>query len=136
MSIELVNSPSHYQTSVGYEAADVLDAYGLGPHLWNAGKYLLRAGKKGGADKETDLRKADWYVKRAIRNAPLCCAGGQRDGRGLTIHRVVADFSLDGPVADAVTALLGFGAAPEPAYLLDCELAIAAAILEARDGQD
>ena len=32
----------------------------------NAVKYLARAGHKDGADELTDLRKARWYVERAI----------------------------------------------------------------------
>ncbi len=81
-----VESPAHYCTSTGLfvfddhdeargaEVADVLEAYGLSDdaHLWNVGKYVLRAGSKVGAheSKEVatlrDLKKAAWYLRRKI----------------------------------------------------------------------
>lgn len=47
---------------------DILDALFPGdPHLWNAGKYLTRCGRKGGREKRgEDLRKALSYLERAI----------------------------------------------------------------------
>ena len=37
------------------------------PHLWNAGKYLTRLGRKGDSSKRLeDLRKALSYLERAI----------------------------------------------------------------------
>lgn len=53
---DLVNSPSHYVYK-GFEVVDVLnEAFPDDPHLWNAGKYLLRAKRKG--NESQDLRKA------------------------------------------------------------------------------
>lgn len=48
---------------------DLLDAlFPDNPHLWNAGKYLARFGRKGGASKRVeDLRKAVTYLERAIK---------------------------------------------------------------------
>lgn len=48
---------------------DILDAlFPDNPHLWNAGKYLTRYGRKGDASKRVeDLRKAITYLERAIR---------------------------------------------------------------------
>lgn len=48
---------------------DILDAlFPDSPHLWNAGKYLARFGRKGGASKRVeDLRKAVTYLERAIK---------------------------------------------------------------------
>ena len=48
---------------------DVLDAlFPDNPHLWNAGKYLARFGRKGDASKRLeDLRKAATYLERAIK---------------------------------------------------------------------
>lgn len=48
---------------------DILDAlFPDSPHLWNAGKYLTRFGRKGGASKRVeDLRKAVTYLERAIK---------------------------------------------------------------------
>lgn len=50
------------------ESWDILDAaFPDNPHLWNAGKYLLRFGRKGSADRRiVDLRKARAYLDRAI----------------------------------------------------------------------
>lgn len=47
---------------------DILDAlFPDDPHLWNAGKYLTRCGRKGGSEKRAeDLRKALSYLERAI----------------------------------------------------------------------
>lgn len=127
---EQVNRPDHYQTAAGYQAADVLDAYALGPHLWNAGKYLLRAGKKDPKHEATDLKKAQWYVERAIANAGLCCAAGQRNENGLTIDKVVADFGLNGSRESALRSLLKFGAQPRVNHLHACRKALAVAIAE------
>lgn len=77
---EAVESPDHY-TWLGQELAalglsdaanveswDVLDAaFPSDPLLWNAGKYLLRQGRKGGEEKRLeDLRKARQYLDRQI----------------------------------------------------------------------
>ena len=63
---DTVNHPAHYKAA-GIEAIDVIEAFGLGFHLGNAVKYILRAGRKG--DEETpveDLKKARWYLDREI----------------------------------------------------------------------
>lgn len=57
-----VTSPAHYKTAAGMEAVDVMEAFGLGLHLGNAVKYILRAGKKD--DYAQDLRKAIWWLQR------------------------------------------------------------------------
>lgn len=62
---EAVNHPPHY-TAGGMEAIDVIEAFGLGFHLGNAAKYVLRAGRKG--DAIEDLKKARWYLDREITN--------------------------------------------------------------------
>lgn len=62
-----VDHPNHYGGgSNPCEAIKVIEAHGLGFHLGNAVKYLLRAGKKG--DALEDLRKARWYIDREIQN--------------------------------------------------------------------
>jgi hypothetical protein len=48
-----------------YEAIKIIEALGLGFHLGNTLKYLVRAGKKS-TDELTDLRKAKWYLDRYI----------------------------------------------------------------------
>ena len=76
------DSPTHY-TWIGEALAtngaplftanlqswDLLDAiFPDNPHLWNAGKYLTRFGRKGDASKRLeDLRKAATYLERAIK---------------------------------------------------------------------
>lgn len=61
MSHDPVNHPDHY-TRGGIETIDVIEAKGLGFHLGNAVKYLLRAGHKG--DAVEDVKKARWYLDR------------------------------------------------------------------------
>ena len=77
---EAVESPNHYTwlgqslaalglgDAANVEAWDVLDAaFPQDPLLWNAGKYLLRQGRKGGEEKRLeDLRKARQYLDRQI----------------------------------------------------------------------
>lgn len=77
---EAVRSPRHYtwlgqslaalglSDAGNVEAWDVLDAaFPQDPLLWNAGKYLLRQGRKGGEEKRLeDLRKARQYLDRQI----------------------------------------------------------------------
>lgn len=60
---DLVNHPPHYVRN-GIEAIDVIEAFGLGFHLGNVVKYVLRAGRKDMGDE--DLRKARWYLDRRI----------------------------------------------------------------------
>lgn len=60
-------NPAHYKTPAGIESIDVIEAFGLGFHLGNVAKYILRAGKKGTRhDMLTDLCKARWYINREI----------------------------------------------------------------------
>lgn len=62
---DAVNNPAHY-TDGGIETIDYIEAKGLGYHLGNAVKYISRAGKKGTNQGLEDLRKAQWYLARAI----------------------------------------------------------------------
>ncbi|QII11220.1 hypothetical protein KsCSTR_18410 [Candidatus Kuenenia stuttgartiensis] len=57
-----INHPPHYQAN-GMEVIDVIEAFGLGFHMGNAVKYILRAGKKTDNPKE-DVQKAIWYLER------------------------------------------------------------------------
>lgn len=63
MKKETVDHPAHY-ASGGIEAIDVIEAFGLGFHLGNVVKYVLRADRKGA--QVEDLRKARWYLEREI----------------------------------------------------------------------
>lgn len=64
--IETVNHPDHYGGDTTYEVIKVLEAWGLNDNarLWNAVKYISRAGKKG--DYCEDLKKARFYLDREI----------------------------------------------------------------------
>lgn len=63
---ENVDHPQHYNNVKGMpEVWDILDAFFVDrPHLWQVGKYILRAGKKG--SELEDLRKAQQYLQRRI----------------------------------------------------------------------
>ncbi|MFD5069168.1 DUF3310 domain-containing protein [Streptomyces sp. NPDC058369] len=64
---DVVNHPSHYADgwSNGAEVIDITEH--LNFNRGNAVKYLSRAGKKGGPEKELeDLQKALWYVSREV----------------------------------------------------------------------
>lgn len=62
---DVVNNPDHY-TAGGIETIDFIEAKGLDYHLGNVVKYVSRAGKKS-ADSLEDLKKAQWYLNRAIQ---------------------------------------------------------------------
>lgn len=61
-----VNHPSHYTwLPNGLEVIDVTKHFNF--VLGNALKYIMRAGRKGGADSELeDLLKARWYLNYRI----------------------------------------------------------------------
>ncbi len=61
-----VDHPSHYRRGTGFEAIDVIEAWGLDFALGNVVKYIARAGLKG--DAVEDLEKAAWYIRREIGN--------------------------------------------------------------------
>jgi hypothetical protein len=60
---DMVNNPPHY-TNGGVETISFIEAKGLDYHLGNVVKYITRAGKKD--DELQDLKKARWYLERAI----------------------------------------------------------------------
>ena len=61
---EQVDHPRHYNTGK-IEIIDALEDWKLPPNLWNAVKYLARAGHKG--SRLEDLRKGEWYTHREIQ---------------------------------------------------------------------
>jgi hypothetical protein len=61
-----VNNPAHYKIG-GIETIDFIEAKNLGYNLGNVVKYITRADHKG--NKLEDLRKAQWYLTRAIETA-------------------------------------------------------------------
>ena len=60
-----INHPSHYKVG-GIETIDFIEAKGLNYHLGNVVKYITRADYKG--NRLQDLKKAQWYLNRAILN--------------------------------------------------------------------
>lgn len=64
---ETVNHPDHYGGKENpYEVIKVIEAWDLGFHTGNAVKYIARCGKKT-PDRLEDLKKAKWYIDRAIQ---------------------------------------------------------------------
>lgn len=62
-----VDHPLHYGGSENpFEPIKVIEHYGLGFHLGNAVKYILRAGHKPDNSYLQDLKKARWYLDREI----------------------------------------------------------------------
>lgn len=60
-------NPDHYRTG-GVETIDFIQYGGFSEFtLGNAVKYLARAGKKS-SDPREDLRKAMWYIERAVKD--------------------------------------------------------------------
>jgi len=71
--VDPVNNPAHY-TDGGIETIDYIEAKGLGYHLGNVVKYVSRAGKKDPSQNIEDLRKAQWYLSRAIEKTESATA--------------------------------------------------------------
>ncbi len=75
---DAVHHPAHYGGADNpYEAIKVIEAWELGFHLGNTVKYISRAGKKGGRLLE-DLKKARWYLDRAIERMERADRGADR----------------------------------------------------------
>jgi hypothetical protein len=71
-----VNHPGHY-TFGKYEVIDVLeDWFPADPLLWQVGKYIARAGRKGNLVE--DLKKAAWYLRRRIEKEESDETSGNR----------------------------------------------------------
>lgn len=66
----IINAPPHYVESRTIQPITVLeDWFGNDPLLWQVGKYISRAGRKG--DAVRDIQKAVWYlVRRLDRDHP------------------------------------------------------------------
>ena len=69
-----VNNPGHYGGADNphehwkcAQAWGLVDTPKIGAWLYNASKYICRAGKKDGASPIEDLRKAIWYLDRAVK---------------------------------------------------------------------
>lgn len=64
---DAVNNPYHYTAGRKYEPIDVAEDWGLDrdAYLFNALKYIARAGRKG--DALEDLQKAQFYLDRKVK---------------------------------------------------------------------
>jgi hypothetical protein len=63
--VDMVNHPPHY-TVGGIETIDFIEAKKLGYNLGNVVKYITRSDLKG--DRLENLKKAQWYLNREIKN--------------------------------------------------------------------
>lgn len=68
-ALEMVNHPGHYN-NYNIEVIDMMEkiwgpAYVLVFYQLNAFKYRMRMGTKPGGSLEEDLRKEQWYLKKA-----------------------------------------------------------------------
>lgn len=98
--METVNHPAHYNSG-GIEVIDVIEDWGLGFSLGNALKYICRAGRKTN-DPLEDLKKAQWYIRRAMRNREIFKISGNTRISGIE----VADaFEMDPLFGDMILAL-------------------------------
>jgi hypothetical protein len=80
MTGDAVNRPEHY-TFGKYEVIDVLmDWFPADPLLWQVGKYIAHAGRKG--PMLEDLQKTVWYLNKRIERekAAAFCSGCPREG--------------------------------------------------------
>lgn len=59
-----IDHPKHYNTG-DFEVIDIIEDSGLGFHLGNVVKYVLRCNHKD--NKIEDLKKAMWYLERYIK---------------------------------------------------------------------
>jgi len=65
---DMVNHPQHY-TQGKYEHVEVVKNWGLGYHLGNSTKYMMRSPHKG---KEIeDLEKGYWYLADAVKDPSI-----------------------------------------------------------------
>lgn len=63
-----ISHPPHYggQEDI-YECIKIIEAWNLNFHLGNVIKYISRAGKKNPKKTLVDLKKAQWYLNRYIK---------------------------------------------------------------------
>lgn len=99
---DMINHPPHYRAA-GLEVIDIIESYGLGYHLGNAVKYILRAGRKT-PDPRQDIEKALWYVDRAADL--LTPLGGGRAASLVPPSAIAAAFGLDQYQSQALGLIL------------------------------
>ena len=62
-------NPDYYRGRKGLQCIDVIEQFKLGYCLGSAVAYILRCGRKPGADPVLDLQKARWMIEREIAKA-------------------------------------------------------------------
>lgn len=102
-----VHRPNHYRGLSGRMLIETTEAYRLGPALTQAVDYLIRAGRKT-ADPREDLKKARWYVARALERREDRVFGIPVVNGRLSPRELVEDFGIDiaSPRARAIVCLL------------------------------
>jgi len=70
MSNDIVNSPDHYVEGRDHEPLSVIEDWNLPYHLGQVIKYISRYERKMDEDTDpiTDLKKAQYYLNRFIKN--------------------------------------------------------------------
>lgn len=105
MSEDIINHPSHYEEcgNGGYEPIDLIELYPF--CLGTAMKYLFRAGKKAGNSYEQDLKKARWYLRRALQTGmtELRMAWPKRDCAKVLVALVANGKNVNPLLADLFT---------------------------------
>lgn len=115
-----VNHPSHY-TDGKYECIDYLEVRGFirDGYLFNAVKYISRAGKKDPEKYEEDIQKAIWYLNRRAKGfdaKDLC----QRDM--INTNDYIQDKGLDGTLPGIALELIDKAQYELAAKILQMEL--------------
>ena len=93
-----VNHPSHY-TDGKYECIDYIEAcgYGTDGYVFNAVKYISRAGKKNPDKYREDIQKAIWYLNRRKASKVI---------KTITTKDYIQDKGLDGTLRGIALELI------------------------------
>lgn len=115
-----VNHPSHY-TDGKYECIDYIETHGFhrDGYLFNAVKYISRAGKKDPEKYEEDIQKAIWYLNRREKGF---------DAKDLCLREMIStkdyilDKGLEGTLRGIALELINGGNYSLAAKVLQMEL--------------
>lgn len=99
-----VNHPSHY-TDGKYECIDYLESRGFTQdgYLFNAVKYISRAGKKDPEKYEEDIQKAIWYLNRKTQSFD---ENGVHRKERISTSDYIQDKGLDGTLPGIALELI------------------------------
>ena len=112
-----VNHPSHY-TDGKYECIDYMESKGYinNGYIFNAVKYISRAGKKDPDKYEEDIQKAIWYLKRKKEYVAR-----DRIPR-IKTEEYIEDKGLEGSLLGIALELIDSGESDLAAKVLEMEL--------------